>query len=150
MKNVIVLISILLISCSKPADFHYLDGSPGRIEQIKGNWTLINFWAEWCKPCLEEIPEINQFHNDYQQQVKVVGINFDRLSVEVQQAQQQKWQIEYPLVINFPLDAFAIKMPGVLPINLIVSPQGEVVKTLKGPQSKAKLVKAFKELGVVL
>lgn len=150
MKKLFAVICVFLLSCSKPADFYYLDGSEGQLEMLKGNWLLINFWAEWCKPCLEEIPEINHFYQEFHQQVKVIGINFDKLPQQTQLEQQQKWQIEYPLVINFPLQELSIKMPGVLPVNLIVSPEGKVVKTLKGPQSREKLLKAFKELGVAL
>ena len=46
-----------------PADFH-------------GRWLVINYWAEWCTPCIKEIPELNQLAQQYPE-LAVVGVNFD-------------------------------------------------------------------------
>jgi len=150
MKKLFIFVFVFLLACSRQADFYYLDGSEGYIEKFNDKWIMLNFWAEWCKPCIEEIPEINEFFRDYGNTVAVLGINFDGESVEMQRTQQARWSIEYPLVTQFPLEHYGVDMPGVLPINIIVSPDGKVAKILKGPQTVKKLTKAFDDLGVNL
>ena len=46
-------------------------------ERVQGDhWTVVNYWAVWCKPCREEIPELNELNKDAD--IQVLGVNFDR------------------------------------------------------------------------
>lgn len=52
----------------KPAeDFHLtsLDNETFDYKQYKGKWVLIDFWGTWCKPCVEELPRLQKFYNDF-------------------------------------------------------------------------------------
>ena len=46
---------------------------------MHGQWVVINYWAQWCKPCIEEIPYLNTLDRDYAQ-VTVLGVNYDGAS----------------------------------------------------------------------
>ncbi len=62
MKNKIISLFclILIISCQK-ADID-LHNSKGMVsENLKGQWVMINYWADWCPPCLKEMPELVAF-----------------------------------------------------------------------------------------
>ena len=39
-------------------------GGVPRLEDLRGQWVLVNYWAQWCKPCIEEIPELNQLDSE--------------------------------------------------------------------------------------
>lgn len=61
-------------------DFSLLDrsGSPVSAGDFDGGPWLLNFWATWCQPCVEEMPMLNDFHGDQGPQgVQVVGIAVD-------------------------------------------------------------------------
>jgi thiol-disulfide isomerase/thioredoxin len=143
----LIVIVFTIVSCGSKSDFEYVNGDSGFIKDYQGEWVLVNFWAEWCKPCLEEMPHISEFADKYQSKIKVVGVNFDRLNHSELVVAKQKWNIHFPLAINFPLNRLNIEMPAVLPANVIVSPAGEVFKPLLGPQTLEKLEKAFSKRG---
>ena len=65
MKNKIIQLLCLriLISCQKN-DIDVFDGPNTNIGKLNGNWVVINYWADWCAPCIKEIPELNEFANE--------------------------------------------------------------------------------------
>lgn len=42
-----------------------LDGNPRHLSDYLGQVALVNMWATWCPPCVEELPTLNSFYNDY-------------------------------------------------------------------------------------
>lgn len=53
-----------------------LQGNPVKLSDYKGKTVLINFWATWCPPCRVEMPHMQRFYEDYNQQdVVILGVN---------------------------------------------------------------------------
>lgn len=60
------------------AEFPDLKGTPHTLAQWKGSVILVNFWATWCAPCRDEIPELSEINSRYKDQgFAVVGISLD-------------------------------------------------------------------------
>ena len=60
-----------------------VEGDYTPVDHWAGQWRVVNIWAQWCKPCWQEMPELNQFYalqgaND----IKLLGYNFDQLPQE--------------------------------------------------------------------
>lgn len=127
---------VLLCACSEQAP------GPVNLEQAKGHWTVVNYWAEWCAPCIREIPELNQLANDYPN-IKVLGVNFDGATGEELQAQVAKLGVEFPTLAADPAPRLGTVRPSVLPTTLILSPEGVVADTLLGPQTLESLLSAL-------
>lgn len=127
---------IALSSCSQSPDFYFLDGKPARLSEYRGQWLLVNFWAEWCSPCREEVPELNElFAAAAEHNLAVIGISYDPLSNDDIRSIVKDWNIKYPVVATEPMPILPFKLPKSLPGNYIISPEGEVVSKLKGKQS---------------
>jgi thiol-disulfide isomerase/thioredoxin len=138
----IVLLSILLCACTKP-DYELTSGEKGSFVDWKGKWVFINYWATWCAPCHEEIPELNTFskaHND----VMVLGVNFDRPQGEAIQKDIAQMGIEFPVLTQDPAVALNFSTPSVLPATIVLNPQGKLHATLFGPQTQSTLMKVMK------
>src|SRR5881296_4327611 len=54
-------------------------GKPAHLTDLKGKVVVLNFWATWCPPCVEETPALNRFAAEYADKgVVVLGVSVDR------------------------------------------------------------------------
>ncbi len=114
-----------------------LDG--GRMELPSahaGRPQLINLWASWCGPCIEEMPELDRFARQQGTDgVQVVGIALD--DADAVQAFLKKVPVGYPILIDAagPADAGVQlgNVKGVLPFTVLVDAEGRLVKQKIGP-----------------
>lgn len=115
---------------------------PGKdLEALRGQWVLVNYWAQWCKPCIDEIPELNEMNSKYTN-VTVLGVNFDGATGEELAQQTEALGVEFTNLEQDPAAALGVPRPVVLPSTLVVNPAGELVTTLLGPQTLASLEQA--------
>lgn len=126
--------------------FPGLDGQLQPMVQWKGKVIILNFWATWCPPCLEEMPELSRVHDQYQDQgLMVLGISFDELDKIREFAQQTP--VSYPL-LSGDLDAMSLSESlgnnkGVLPYTAIIAADGSIVKTHFGRVNQPLLEETF-------
>ena len=91
-----------------------------------------DYWADWCPPCLKEIPELAKFSN-LNPDIKVFGFNFDRLEGEELEEQLDRFGHTYPSLLTHPKTIWGIETPQSLPATFFINPNGEVVFTSKRP-----------------
>lgn len=136
----------LISGCSKTSDISYLDGTSGNYDDFNGKWLLINYWASWCKPCIKEIPELNALHQQAsgKSNIHLLAVNFDNPSLETLKKQSQSFNIQFPQLVGnaskAPHIIYGFEYPKVLPTTVIISPKGEFMVALKGPQTMESLI----------
>lgn len=106
---------------------------------LEGRWVVVNYWAEWCAPCLEELPELNAL-NQVSEDIRVLGVHFDGYQGEALRELADRMDIRFPVMSHEFAAARGMAMPQVLPTTYIINPQGEVVHSLQGPQDEAGLL----------
>jgi thiol-disulfide isomerase/thioredoxin len=126
-------------------DFITLDGQAHRWDNSQGNWTVVNYFAEWCVPCLREMPELNHFYQQHKDEVNIFAISFDLLNNEQLLALQQKYNIQFPVIDRLNSMPWG-RPPNALPTTYILNADGEVQKRLKGEQSAKQLIHAINVL----
>lgn len=128
------------------ASFPDNSGTLQKLGQWRGKILVVNFWATWCPPCREEMPELSKFHERYRDHgVVVLGIATD--DVAKMQAFGNELKVSYPLLAG-DLDAMNLgnalgNNKGILPYTVIVDQQGNVVKTFFGRVTQPLLEEAL-------
>jgi thiol-disulfide isomerase/thioredoxin len=107
-----------------------------------GRWLVINYWAEWCAPCLEEIPELNAFSREHAGRARVLLVNFDGVRGDQLRAQAKKLGIETELLEEDPAARLGLAAPQALPSTFLIAPDGKPAGVLLGPQSREQLERA--------
>jgi len=109
-----------------------LDGETFRLSELRGGWVLLNFWATWCPPCVDEMPALQALDDTYGHRLTVLGIN-QREDASVVRAFAADHAIRFPLLLN-PDDAtlLAYQVIG-LPQTVLVDPAGNIRFRSFGP-----------------
>ena len=140
----ILLLCGLLLGCSGAGPSNPLrlaDGgitSPG---QWQGDWVLINYWADWCGPCRDEVPELNHL-NTAEEGFTVLGVNYDYLEGAELQASIDTLGISFPTLLDDPQLLLGYEEATVLPMTVLIAPDGALHRILVGPQTAQTLLAA--------
>ena len=122
------------LGCAQP-DLYTNENKKIFLDDLKGKWILINYWADWCPPCIKEIPELNKLNALYDDQVAVFLFNFDRLEGEELRKQLAKIKAEVPSLISDPQLIYDYDVPDALPVTFVIDKEGKLSSVLKGPQT---------------
>lgn len=112
-----------------------VSGKTTALSQWKGQPLIINFWATWCPPCVQEIPELNALQTEINaQKIHILGIGIDSHDNITQFA--QKHNITYPLYIagtngTMLLRQFGNQANG-LPFTVLINKNGEIKQVYLG------------------
>jgi thiol-disulfide isomerase/thioredoxin len=146
LRVIAVLLCFALNACSKPdhePDFETLSGDKGRFVELHGRWLLVNYWAEWCKPCIKELPELKKFSDQYAKTAQIFAVNFDGASGDDLREQVRKLNVQVPVLLADPAPLLGIERPTGLPTTYVFNPEGKFVTKLEGEQTVATLAAAI-------
>ncbi|MCG6866044.1 MAG: TlpA family protein disulfide reductase [Thiogranum sp.] len=125
-----------------PVDYSLPDlkGKMHSLAEYKGKWVIVNYWATWCPPCQEEIPDLVDFHDRHKgKDAVVLGINFEDIGDEQLQTFVDSFLISYPVLRSSPAATTPLgPIPG-LPTTYIIDPDGSPVARQVGPVTGKQL-----------
>jgi thiol-disulfide isomerase/thioredoxin len=103
---------------------------PYDLKQHAGKWVVVNYWATWCPPCLEEIPQLEFFHDAHKDtDAVVIGVNYEKIKSAALKDFMDTQMMTYPNVHQNPTPSgetpFGRSIRG-LPTTVMISPKGEV------------------------
>jgi thiol-disulfide isomerase/thioredoxin len=128
---------------------HDPDGKPATLAAFKGHIVVVNFWASWCGPCVEEMPALMTLNNEYAKKgVKFVGIGVD--SEKNVKAFLQKVPVDYPVYVSGFGGADLARnfgnTAGGLPFTVVIEATGAVRSTKLGQIEPTELKKTLDTL----
>lgn len=127
-------------------DFTTLDGSTYQLKDLQGKWVVINYFAEWCAPCLREIPELNEFKKltDESGNAILFGVSYDALQDHELSLLAKKYNITFPIINNVETE-FPFEGPKYLPATYLIRPDGTLAGQLLGEQNVKSLLQAIEK-----
>ena len=142
--QVSLLVIVISATCScQDATIEVDDGGVFEEKDWHGRWTLVNYWAEWCGPCRDEIPELNKIQKmGSKYGVQVVGVNYDGVRGNELYSLIRTMGINFPILLDDPRLRWDLAAPSILPTTLLINPNGELVTILVGPQTVDSLLEA--------
>ena len=144
MRLLVLVISVLyaVTASAEPVDYSLPDvhGKKHSLADYRGKWVVVNYWATWCPPCQEEIPDLVEFHDRHKDKdAVVIGINFEDIGEEQLSAFVDSFLISYPILRSEPLAETPLgTIPG-LPTTFIIAPDGSPVARQVGPVTGKQL-----------
>ena len=123
-----------------------MDGRSHSLSDYRGKWVLVNYWATWCPPCLEELPELEVFHSGAEGKAVVLGVNMEEIEKPELRAFVDQQFLSFPILVASasPSRDQLIGPVDAMPTSYLVTPEGEVVARQVG-QITAAAIEGFIE-----
>ncbi|HMK14574.1 MAG TPA: TlpA disulfide reductase family protein [Burkholderiales bacterium] len=149
MKHFIFALCLMLVAAAQAEDFSLTDtqGKTHRLSDYRGKWVLVNFWATWCPPCLEEIPDLVALYEAHKKELLVIGVAMQYQNPKAVLEFADNMFISYPVVLGNDKIAAQIGKVNGLPTSFIFNPSGNLVKRHVGALNRNTIeqIMGFKE-----
>ncbi len=117
-------------------EFEAVDGSKASIKKNKGTVILVNFWASWCTPCLEEMPQLKMLESHFGSKgFLMLAINVEEKPKEKVKNRISKEAMPMNMIYNVAksyLGPYKIKS---LPLSILIDKEGKIFKVFVGSQN---------------
>jgi thiol-disulfide isomerase/thioredoxin len=125
-----------------------LDGRPLNLEDFRGKYLLLDFWATWCEPCAGEIPRLQAIHDAFgrDERLVILSLSIDE-TIEIPRQFQDKRKLPWmQSFLGKGLDGAVPDRYGVraIPAFVLVGPDGKIVaKGMRGEEIQEAVARAL-------
>lgn len=122
-----------------------LGGGEVSLSALKGKVVVVNFWATWCPPCINEMPVLNDLYVAYRDQgVEVLGLSLDEEGLPITKPFVEKLEVTYPIVEADRKTYQAYGNVLTIPHTFLIDREGTVSKRFVNNQTRDAFEAAIK------
>jgi len=129
------------------ASLPVLGGSgEGSLEDHRGEVVLLNFWASWCPPCVDELPLLERTQHGFEgQRATVLGVNYKDLPEDAL-GFVHRFGLTYPTLRDRDGEFADRYAAAAFPETFVIDRRGRIAATRRGPVDRAWLAKTLPPL----
>jgi thiol-disulfide isomerase/thioredoxin len=142
MRKIILTALLLLASVSALAQssqraasltLRDIHGRPLSLADYRGKVVLINFWATWCPPCRQEIPDLIKMQRQYQKKgLQIIGITYPPETLSEVRGFARKLRMNYPIALGTKASKAQFTSSETLPVTVVIDRDGAVRGVIEG------------------
>lgn len=122
-----------------------LDDGIVELEKLKGKPTIVNFFASWCPPCRQEIPDFNNIYQKYGEKVNIVGINIQE-DKETVKKMVEELNMKYTIGLDIEGEIAYNYGVTAIPTTVFYNSKGQIEQIYPGMMNESKLEEIIKDL----
>ena len=126
-----------------------LDGKMVSLTDYKGKVVLLNIWATWCPPCVEEMPSMEKLHQELKdEEFEILAVSIDESGAEAVLPFIEKHKLSFPALIDTKGAMKSLYRTTGVPESFIIDKDGMVVEEIIGPRdwAAAGAIRFFRNL----
>ncbi len=129
------LLATSLVGCGDAATLTLSNGERRELNDYRGRWLVVNYFAEWCAPCLREMPLLNELNERNElsdaEGPAVLAVSFDALPPAELDRLKTDYRMTMPVVASLA-GPWPFETPRALPTTLVINPRGKLVDSHQG------------------
>ncbi|MGP4072144.1 redoxin domain-containing protein [Piscibacillus sp. B03] len=124
-----------------------MSGKTVQLSDFRGKKVFLNFWASWCGPCKDEMPHMQDFHEEFGDEVAVLAVNTNEPVIDNAKEFVEDYGLTFPILFDETTEVAArYKIPN-LPTTYFINSNGEIqLQRKSGPMTYEEMVQIMEEL----
>jgi peroxiredoxin len=126
-----------------------LDGKMVSLSDYKGHVVLVNIWATWCPPCVDEMPSMENLYKEFKDEnFEILAVSIDALGANAVRPFMKKYNLSFPALLDPEATIKTLYQTTGVPESFIVNKEGILVEKVIGPRNWAapEVVRYFRDL----
>ncbi|MFC4323160.1 redoxin domain-containing protein [Litchfieldia salsa] len=118
-------------------ELQVVDGGTIKLSELKGKKVLLNFWASWCEPCLEEMPAMQELHDHKSEDVVILAVNMTVTEKSLQNAEDfvKEHGFTFPVLLDVTNKTSSNYEVLNLPVSYFIDTNGVIYHRFPGAMS---------------
>lgn len=150
MKEIIARNGIEIGKSAPDFELTKLDGTNVKLSDLKGKKVILNFWATWCGPCQQEMPDMEAFYKEHKENVEILAINYTPSekgggAEKVSNFAKEKG-ITFPILLDKNIDVTTAYKVITIPTSYFIDTKGVIQDKFIGPMTQKEMEKRIAKL----
>lgn len=123
-----------------------LDGEKVKLSDYRGHPVMLNFWATWCPPCKDEIPDMQKFYEDNDVVVLAVNLTDTEMSEKTVQKFADEFGITFPVALDVDSEASLLYRINPIPTSYMINADGIIIHKQYGAMTYDMMMKLLNKM----
>ncbi|GGP16561.1 TlpA family protein disulfide reductase [Oceanobacillus neutriphilus] len=123
-----------------------LDGETLQLSDFRGERVMINFWATWCPPCRQEMPDMERFYQEHDPIIFSVNVTDEELNTQLVKDFMQELKLTFPVLLDKEGEVSNLYRIQAIPMTYMIDAEGIIQFKSFGALSYKQMVKQFAQM----